>query len=206
MSVYMKSVQEYQSNPNAQFLSINQYYTIARKLIAKSKKAGKFSKNQDLIDLVVEFLMRADNNYDEHKEGGCSRKTFRYIYGTGAIGVYLNWWKKQYKNGVVKDFCYNERIDEDSWFHKRNDTKSHDSTIYAYSDKRNYLEQIENREMLEKAINKLTSRQQHCIRSYYFNQMTLKEIAEPLGITLQAVNMSIKKALCLLRLLIVDTI
>jgi RNA polymerase sigma factor (sigma-70 family) len=163
------------------FLEMNDYLLGARKML--NKYGFSCHRNDDdAISYVASAMIKADNTWDGHSS---SRDTWRFNQAWYAISHLKAKHRRQKKvislSTVIrhndgKNVCLGDII-EDKKEHKHFDLSP----------------------IISIAQETLTPRQFDCVKRYYLEEMTMEDIGKELGITKQAVSLSIEKAINRLR-------
>ena len=165
------------------FLTLNEYLLGARKLL--SLYGYHCHKNdEDAISSVASAMMKADQTWD-----GCqsSKDTWRFNQAKYAIMHLKTKHRKQRKvmslDYVVnrkdrKDICLSDILENKS---SGNNMENSFKEVMCYAKKR------------------LSTRQYDCLRLYYQEDLNLEEIGRTLNVTKQAVSLSIRKGIEIIR-------
>ena len=164
-------------------LTLNEYLLGARKLL--SLYGYRCHKNdEDAISSVASAMMMADETWD-----GCrsSKDTWRFTQAKFAI-MKLKTKHRSKRNLLSLDYVVNSRKDKNVVL----------SDILENKSSGNNMEKSF-QQVMEYAKKRLSPRQFECLRLYYQEDMNLEEIGRTLNVTKQAVSLSIKKGIELIR-------
>jgi RNA polymerase sigma factor (sigma-70 family) len=164
-------------------LTLNEYLLGARKLL--SLYGYRCHKNdEDAISSVASAMIMADETWD-----GCrsSKDTWRFNQAKFAIMKLKTKHRKQRKV-MSLDYIVNSRNDKRVVLSDTLENKSSGNNM-------------ENsfKEVMCYAKKRLSPRQYECLRLYYQEDLTLDEIGKTLNITKQAVSLSVKKGIEIIR-------
>ena len=188
---YNKRKENNYQDTKAEMYTLDKYRDIAKKcisLFAGSQISTKMLKDEDAISHVSEHIMWGHVRWKE--DGGRTLKSYLNQCAIWAIKV---WKTKIYngdKNNVMSiDYSYDDEL-------------SVHQTIADKSAKEPHEILFENnvKEVKEAIKNKcLTDLQKECLKQRYLEGKKLRQIAETLNVTRQAVNQHIKKGINKLR-------
>lgn len=173
------STRDYTKSHDAQFLPLAEYIKISRKCIAKLSPpsiAKRMLRDEDAVSFVTEKLMEATNNWEESR--GVPLYTY---YAKCARWAILTWQDRIIHNKPLMSL--NRATYDDS------DTQLHE-TIEG----RILTDNIPNIDNISH-LDKLTSRQRDCLSMRYLDNMSFKTIAETTGVSRQAVQDTLSRAI-----------
>jgi RNA polymerase sigma factor (sigma-70 family) len=150
-------------------LTIDEYYTVAKKILRK-KKQGSLIKNIDALDYMVRYMMKSDSTYDSSKAVKGTPQGRRGVYAMYGLKTYLSIRKK--KKLTSFDF----------------------SRIACKEEKTN----TDIHEMVNILPDKMSKNKDMLIR-YYQDKQTLKDIAEVYNISQERVRQRLKAGILFLR-------
>lgn len=198
---------EYKDHSKVEFLSLEEYLTMARKIISKMS-CGPYKtylNTDDVVSYVANALMMADWRWDENYSSKLGRKKNLYSYrnqcAIWAIQTLITKHKKSNKD--IRFYSLDDTInDTDS----RNnldfiEDKSVDSPL-------SILEKSESDSDIKELINSLldsnilSDRNKQYIQMYFFEGLTLEKIGKQFNITREAVRQGINKSLQIFRSMI----
>lgn len=179
-------MEENSEKDTRQYLSLEEYQKIAQNyliyFVTKGRHASNLINNQDAVDMIINFMLKADTVFDGR---GC-RWGFRYQYAKFGFGYFLRKNKgmkfsKVYKNNfssIIKK--------------KKDQSIICDVAIDKIAP---YSSQIdfEFREKIRNADN-LSDREKEIIFDYYYNENTREQIAKKFNCSRQLIDLTIKKA------------
>ena len=202
MGIILKDIDEkkrsgntYEKNQN-EMKDVSFYTSIAKKCIsmfAGSPTSSRMLKDEDAISHVAEHIMWGHARWDEKR--GRALKSYLNQCGIWAIKI---WKTKMYNNSKKPtEQSLNHNIacglgDESQLYQIVADKKCKEPYQDLYDDKiKEAIKHIEN--------SSLTDLQKQCLRGRYLEGKKLRQIAETLCVSRQAVNQHIKKAISKLR-------
>ena len=172
-------------NPNAKFLSMDEYLTIAKKEITyyckryKPGYLGRLLQDDEAISTVAYANMLADWRYIPNEES--SQKTFRMSYAINTIkGIILRLSQNKHKteslDGLVDVLI--SRVD------------SPDMAI---------IKEEEDVALSQKHLSKLSARAAEIVRRHFIENESQSSISADMGVSRQRINQIIERSLCQLR-------
>ena len=199
MTVILKDIDANKRKSNdygskdVEMYTISKYRDIAKKcisLFAGSPMSVSMIKNEDAISHVAEHVMWGHVRWKE--DGGRTLKSYLNQCAIWAIKV---WKTKLYKSDSIRSLNYPAMSDGD------NETQQYEITADK-SAKQPYEILFDDVSMEAKKIissSCLTQLQGECLYQRYIEGKKLRQIAETLSVSRQAVNQHIKKAIAKLR-------
>lgn len=164
------------------FLTLDEYLLGARKIL--SLYGFHCHRNdEDAISYVAHRMMLADQTWDGHSS---SKNTWRFNQARYAIMKLKTKHKKQRKL-----FSLNKTIG------KSGSKDIYLSDIIPDKTKENTIEMF--KQVMTYAQNLLSPRQYDCLRLHYQENLTMEKIGKMLGITKQAVSLSIIKGIQIIK-------
>jgi len=189
-----RSKNDYKSNPNTMY-SLGKYRTIAKKCISKfagPNACASMLKSEDAISHVAEHLMWGHIRWS--KTGG---RTLKSYLNQCAIWSIKSWKTKIYSSEGKEDCSLNySRPDEPGRQTEKYQTvedkkcKEPFDLLYANNS-------LEAKRLIQSDC--LTNLQSRCLHERYVEGKKLRQIAESLSVSRQAVNQHITKAVNKLR-------
>jgi len=201
MPVVMKDIDfnkrnknNYEANKNKMY-SLNEYTTIAKKCISKFSGLSSCSsmlKSEDAISHVAEHLMWGHIRWSE--TGG---RTLKSYLNQCAIWSIKSWKTKVYhnegKNIASLNYSNSDEQDKQTEVYQTiEDKKCKDPFEILYNNKYSEIKSL----IKSKCLTKLQSR---CLYERFVEGKKLRQIAESLSVSRQAVNQHITKAVKKLR-------
>lgn len=164
------------------FLTMNEYLLGAQKIL--NLYGYNCHKNdEDAISFVASCMMKADQTWDGKSS---SRDTWRFNQARYAI------MKLKTKHQKRKKLTSLDRV-----IGKKEGRHLKLSDIIVHQEKPDITNSL--KDVIDKAKNVLSAVQFKCVNMYYIQQKTMEEIGSELGITKQAVSLSIKRAIQILQ-------
>lgn len=195
---------EYKAHKNIEFLSLDDYLLMARKIISKMSSGPykHYLNTEDVVSYVANALMMADWRWDENYSSKDGRKKNLYSYrnqcAIWAIKTLISKHKKSKKD--IKVYSLDDTInsmDLRSSIDFIEDSKSANPLAT--------LEKEESDEDIKRLINELlnsdmiSDKNKQYIKMYYFDGLTLEKIGKHFNITREAVRQGINKSLMIFR-------
>lgn len=196
---------EYKNHNDINFLTLNEYLIMARKIISKMSSGPykQYLNTEDVVSYVANALMMADWRWDENYNSKEGRKKNLYSYrnqcAIWAIQTLLTKHKKSKKDGF-KTYSLNEPIDGADMRDNLDfiEDPNADNPI-------SILEDAEDKKDIKKLINSLlnsdliSQKHKDYLTMYYFEGQTLEKIGKHFNITREAVRQGINKSLKIFR-------
>ncbi len=194
IDVKKRSANDYGTN-KIKMYDLKEYRDISKKcivLFSGSHLTSKMINDEDAISHVSEHVMWGHIRW---KDGG--GKTLRSYLNQCAIWAIKSWKTKMYKQDTKKiqslDCCLDNPNDAKmSRYDLISDKKSKEPFDIIFNSPQKDVEEI-----ISKGC--LTKLQTRCVRERYIEGKKLREIAEAMSVSRQAVNQHIKKAIKKLR-------
>jgi len=199
MPVVMKDIDfnkrnknDYKSSSTSMY-SLDEYRKIAKKCIAKFSGPNSCSsmlKSEDAISHVSEHLMWGHVRWKE--DGG---RTLKSYLNQCAIWAIKSWKTKIYNTEDISSLNYcnlNDQEKNTQTYQNVEDKKCKEPFELLYNDNFSEMKSL----ISSKCLTKLQSR---CLYERYVEGKKLRQIAESLSVTRQAVNQHITKAVKKLR-------
>jgi RNA polymerase sigma factor (sigma-70 family) len=164
------------------FLTLDEYLTGAQKLIHLYGYTCHRT-DEDAISSVASAMMKADQTWD----GRSSRNTWRFNQAVFEIMKLKTKHRKRKKIVSLDKVVSMDGARKEVYLRDIIADKSDNNVIESF------------REVMEWAKNNLSQRQFDCLRLYYCEDLTLEVIGSQLGITKQAVSLSIKKGIDIIK-------
>lgn len=169
--------ERFPSHKGRGFLSIEEYHTIARKIVSHYLKGSKTAQimccNEDFISSLATAIMMADWKYDPNKQAGsCSIKTYRYGIAINIIKTYFKKTKVQKNNNISID-----KIDSIN-------KKSKDVGGYV---------SVNVEELL--AYGDLSEKESSILKQHFIDNLSYVEIGKKVGCSKQNIHIIVSKAL-----------
>lgn len=194
MPVVMKDIDfnkrnknDYKANENKMY-SLNEYRTIAKKCISKFSK-NCMLKSEDAISHVAEHIMWGHIRWRE--DGG---RTLKSYLNQCAIWAIKSWKTKAYNTESISSLNYitDKEGRHTQVYQNVEDSKCKEPFELLYNDSFSEMKSL----IESKCLTKL---QQRCLYERYVEGKKLRQIAESLSVSRQAVNQHITKAVKKLR-------
>ena len=197
MTVVLKDIDEKKrakndySKPRQEMNTLSEYIDISKKCIsmfAGPKTAPEMLADEDAISHVSEHLMWGAVRWKE--DGG---RSFKSYLNQCAIWAIKTWKTKVYHSNKNKIYSLNHPLGNDTdkecqQYEIIKDEKCEDPFDIVFNNKRKEVERI-----ISKSC--LTETQKTCLSERYIEGKKLREIAEGLGVSRQAVNQNISAAI-----------
>ena len=186
-----RSKNDYQSNSNEMY-SLEKYRDIAKKCISKFSGRSSMIKSEDAISHVAEHLMWGHVRWSE--TGG---RTLKSYLNQCAIWAIKSWKTKAYqsedKNIASLNYSNSDEQDKQSELYQTiEDKKCKEPFEILCNDKSSEIKSL----IKSKCLTEL---QKTCLYERYVEGKKLRQIAESLSVSRQAVNQHITKAVKKLR-------
>jgi RNA polymerase sigma factor (sigma-70 family) len=192
---------EYKDHDKVNFLSLEEYLTMAKKIISKMSSGPyrKFLNTEDVISYIANALMMADWRWDENYSSSEGRKKGLYSYrnqcAIWAIQTLITKHKKSKKNNIsmysLDDNINGEDIRNALDFIEDPKGENPSSIIEKQEVKQDIKNLVSN--LLDSDL--LTDRNKDYIKMYFFEGETLEVIGKRFNITREAVRQGIHKSL-----------
>jgi RNA polymerase sigma factor (sigma-70 family) len=188
---------EYPDHTKQEFLSSDEYLTIARKLIAtiaprfRTGLAKEILQSEDAVSNIATQLMFGDWRWD----GNGTRQGYRKQCAEWAIKAYIGRASKRWKNNCLSLNYLLESDQELSDLIPDDKQVRPDSAVSEQEEKSREVRLID--KLLATGV--LSAQQERCIRMNYLEDMSLVDVGKHLGISRQGVQDHIKRGLNTLR-------
>lgn len=182
---------------NRRMLTVEQYQSLARRIIGKwapSYARSQMLNSDDAVDFVAHRIMVGDWGYNSKKS---NIKTYRGYCGKRAIQVYLSILSEQ--QNVVTNYL-------DSHSERRTDS---DKSVYDVISDDNAPHPSERMETIERCeevrrdllilMGDLNDTQRACITMHHIDENSMADIGRELGITREGVRRSIEEGMKAMR-------
>lgn len=197
---------EYKDHSQIQFLSLEEYTTMAKKIISKMSAGFNrtFLNSDDVISYIANAIMMADWRWDSEYKSKEGRNKSQYAYrnqcAIWAIKTLVS--KKMYKNSCLSLEENISDVDERNSLNFLSDEKQQDPSIIIERNDAHVQIKKDVDSLLNSGI--LTEKQREYITLYYLNGLTLEKIGKKFGITREAVRQNINKSIEKIRNFIAD--
>jgi len=200
---------EYKDHKTINFLSLNEYLIMARKIISKMSSGPykQYLNTEDVVSYVANALMMADWRWDENYNSKQGRKKNLYSYrnqcAIWAIQTLVTKQKKSKKN--IKMYSLDDSINDTDL---RNNLDFIEDT--SCENPLDVLEQEETdndvKQMVSSILDSdiLSDKNKQYIKMYFFEGLTLEKIGNHFNITREAVRQGINKSLQKIRELAIN--
>lgn len=197
MAIVLKDIDEKKrsktdySTGSVKMLTVHEYIEISKKCIstfAGPRSSAEMLTNEDAISHVAEHLMWGSVRWK--KDGG---RTLKSYLNQCAIWAIKTWKTKMYKSNQKKELSLNHTIggsndSECQQYELVKDEKCDEPFDIIFNNKRKEVESIISQK-------NLTKTQRRCLHERYIEGKKLREIAEGMGVSRQAVNQNISSAI-----------
>ena len=202
MTVILKDIDEKKRSKNdyskscADMNTVAEYIEISKKCIsmfAGPKTAPEMLADEDAISHVSEHLMWGTVRWKE--DGG---RSFKSYLNQCSIWAIKTWKTKAYQSNKNKIYSLNHPIGNNTdkecqQYELIKDKKCEEPFDIIFNNKRKEVEKIISK-------SHLTKTQKRCLSERYIDGKKLREIAEGLGVSRQAVNQNISSAIKKIRI------
>lgn len=200
---------EYKDHKTINFLSLNEYLIMARKIISKMSSGPykQYLNTEDVVSYVANALMMADWRWDENYNSKQGRKKNLYSYrnqcAIWAIQTLVTKQKKSKKN--IKMYSLDDNINDTDL---RNNLDFIEDT--SCENPLEVLEQEETDNDIKQMVSSildsdiLSDKNKQYIKMYFFEGLTLEKIGNHFNITREAVRQGINKSLQKIRELAIN--